>query len=295
LRRYPKQIALLFLEFACKQQEEPMAAPNTIRSGVGFRHCTIFALNTNGLPDASSPSTAYAGVEVTGVKRLTINDPEPQQITHQGDDRIFAVDSLPATEALSGELVTGKVNDTVDAVLTGQSGITVGEAKLFGVQTDLKGFEEQIGIIAYRQTLDTTPGAQQVRRWEFRIIPVALAIPRENSYDQNPEERVYTLRPQIASKHLWGQTFTTTAGGFEEAQMLRGVAEYKPKLLAWKANNTATTFTLSPTVANNNTSKITVYVDGVQQTSGITINTGSVVFTTAPTTDAIVVAFYEVA
>lgn len=271
-----------------------MTAPNVIRSGVGFRDCQIFDLNTDGLPNATSPTTAYEGVQISGVKRLEINDPEPQLISHQGDDRIFAVDSLPPTEPLTGNLVTGKVNDTLDAVLTGQTNYTVGEAKLFGVQTDQRGNEEQVGIIAYRQTLDTTPGAQQIRRWEWRIIPVCLVIPRENTYDQNPEERPYTLRPQIAAKHLWGETFTITDGGFEEAQMIRGISEYKPKLLAWKADNTETDFTLSPAVADDNTDKITVFVDGVEQTSGVTIATNSVQFTTAPTTDAIVCVFYEV-
>lgn len=270
-----------------------MAAPNTTRSGVGFRHCTIFALNDSGYPDATSATTAYAGEVVSGVKRLTITDPEPQQIVHRGDDRIFAVDSLPATEALTGELVTGKVNDTVDAILTGQTSFTVGEAKLFGIQTNERGNEQQVGMLAYRQTLDTTPGAQQLRRWEFRLFPVALLIPRESSFDENPEERMYTIRPQIASKNIWGEAFTDAVGGFTEAQALRGVAEYKPKLLTWKANNAATTFTLSPSVAVNNTSKITVYVNGTQQTSGITKNTSSVVFTTAPSTDAIVCVFYE--
>ncbi len=272
-----------------------MAAPNTTRSGVGLRNITIFALNSDGYPAATSATTAYEGVQISGARALNITDPEPQQIVHYGDDRVFALDVLPATEPISGSLTVGKVNDAVDAVLTGQNSYTVGEGKFFGMGTDEKGDEQQVGIIAYRQTLDTTPGAAQLRRWESYIIPVSYLIPTAGNWDQNPEERMYTIRPQVSSKHLWGATFSASTEGYTEAQVVRGVTEYKPKMLAWKGDNSTTTFALSPSVAADNTAKVTVYADGVDQSAAITVSTNAVVFTTAPTTDAIVVAFYETA
>lgn len=272
-----------------------MAAPNTTRSGVGLRNITIFALNSDGYPAATSSTTAYEGVQISGARSLTITDPEPQQIVHFGDDNVFALDVLPSQEPITGELMVGKVNDTVDAVLTGQNSYTVGEMKLFGMGTSEKGDENQVGIIAYRQTLDTTDGAAQLRRWESYIFPTAYLIPRAGGFDANPEERMYTLRPQISAKQLWGTAVSTSTEGYETAQVVRGVSEYKPKLVAWLGDNTTTSFTLSPAVAADNTSKVVVWVDGVLQTgSEITVATNSVVFTTAPTTDAIVVSAYEV-
>jgi hypothetical protein len=252
-------------------------------------------LNSAGYPDATSATTAYAGVAIGGARALTLTDPEPQQIVHYGDDRVFALDVLPATEPISGSLSVGKVNDAVDAILTGQNNFAVGEGKFFGMGTSEKGNEQQVGIIAYRQVLDTTPGASQLRRWESYIIPATYLIPLAGNWDQNPEERAYTIRPQVSSKHLWGAAFSDTTEGYTEAQVVRGITEYKPKMLAWKGNNTATSFTLSPTVAADNTSKVTVYVDGVDASAGITVSTAAVVFTTAPTTDAIVVVLYETA
>lgn len=271
-----------------------MTAPNTTRSGVGFRHCTIFALDTNGYPKATS-TTVYEGVVPGGVKRLTINDPEPRQINHTGDNCIFAVDSLPPTEAITGELAVGKINDTLDAVITGQLSFTVGEAKLFGVGTDKRGFEQQVGMLAYRQTLDTTPGAQQLRRWELRIFPVLLAIPRENTWDENPEERIYTLRPQVATKHLWGTAFAGDTEGFTEAQVVRGITEYKPKLVAFKGDGSTTVFNFPATAQAVSTGKIIVWVNGVEQTSGITKATTGVTFAAAPANNAMIVIFYETA
>jgi hypothetical protein len=271
-----------------------MAAPNTTRSGVGFRHCTIFALNTSGLPNAPA-ATVYEGLVIGGVKRLTINDPEPQQISHMGDDRVFALDSLPPTEALTGELVVGKISDAIDAAITGQLSFTVGEAKLFGIGTDKRGFEQQIGMLVYRQTLDTTPGAQQLRRWEFRIFPVLLAIPREGSMDEKAEERMYTLRPQIATKHLWGTAFAVGTEGFTESQMLRGVSEYKPKIVAFKGDGAEDEFLFPATAQAVSTGKIVVWNNGVEVTSGLTKAVTGLTFTAAPATGNIIVALYETA
>jgi len=272
-----------------------MTAPNTTYSGVGLRDVQIFVLNTSGYPNATAADTAYSGVDIGGARSMTINDPEPQQIVHYGDDQVFALDQLPATEPISGSLVVGKDSFAVDAAITGQTTFTVGEAKMFGVGTSEKGSENQVGILAYRQVLDTTDDAQQLRRWAYYLIPVSYLIPQQGSFDANPEERTYTIRPQIASNHLWGTAFSTSTEGFDTAQVLKGITEYKPKILAWNGNDTATEFTLSPSVANDNTAKVTCWVDGTLQTSGgITVATNTVTFTTAPTTDAKVVVFYEV-
>lgn len=271
-----------------------MAAPNTTRSGVGFRHCTIFALDSSGYPAATN-TTIYEGIVPGGVKRLTINDPEPKQIVHKGDDRPFALDSLPADEPITGELSVAKINDALDAIITGQLSFAVGEAKMFGAGTDKRGFEQQVGMLAYRQVLDTTPGAQQLRRWEFRVIPALLAIPRENTWDENAEERMYTLRPQVATRHLWGAAFSNSTEGFTEAQVLRGISQYKPKLVAFKGDGTEDEFLFSASAQAVSTSKIVVWVNGTEQTSGITKATTGVTFAVAPASNAMIVIFYEVA
>lgn len=279
-----------------------MTAPNVIRSGVGFRHCQIFELDaTTGIikPGAAS-ATAYEGLQVGGVKRLTINDPEPRQVNHQGDDRIFAVDSLPATEPLTGELAVGKTNDTVDALLTGQLSYTVGETKMFGIQTNNRGDEVQVGMLAYRQTLDTTPNAQQLRRWEFRFLPVTLLIPREGSLDENPEEKVYTIRPQVATKYPWGIAFANGTEGFTEAQAIRGIAQYKPKIVCWRGDNLITSFNLPTDYPAASTDKMIVWVyddsaGTASEDATATTTTTSVDPTSTPDTDDIVICLYEYA
>lgn len=270
-----------------------MTAPSVIRSGVGLRDVQIFALDANGYPAATS-TTAYAGIDVSGVRNVTINDPEPRQISHFGDDRIFALDVLPPTEPLTGEMVVSKTNDTVDAALTGNKSITVGEAKLFGVNTDLKGSENQVAIIAYQQSLDTDPAAATFgkRVWEFKVMPRAWIIPRENSLDENPTARTYTLRPNFVTQHVWGTAFAVATEGFTQAQLLRGVSEYKPRIVSFKGDGSTTTFAVGETVVS--TAKYVVWDNGVTSTT-FTGGTTSIVFSPAPTSGHMIVAYYEVA
>jgi hypothetical protein len=277
-----------------------MAAPNVIRSGVGFRHCQIFALSTSTgviAPGAAS-ATAYEGLQISGARTLEIEDPEPQQINHLGDDRIFASDTLPATESLTGTLTVGKINDTVDALITGQTSYTIGEQKFFGIGTNKRGSEVQVAMLAFRQSLDTTPAAQQLRRWEFRLIPATLLIPLAATLNESPEEKTYTVRPQVASKYPWGIAFANGTEGFTEAQALRGIAENKPKIVAWKGNNVLTSFNLPTAFPAVATTKMTVFVyddsaGTASEDATATLTTTTVDPTATPDTDDIVVLVYE--
>lgn len=271
-----------------------MTAPGVVRSGVGFRSVQLLALNTDGRP-AATDTSAYAGVQVTGARGLSINDPEPQQIVHSGDDRPFALDVLPPTEPISGELTVGKTNDTVDALLSDDAAFTVGEAPMFAIGSDSRGDENQVAILCYRQTLDTDASSANFgdRRWEFRVFPKVFLISREGGLTADPEERMYTVRPQFITAHLWGTSLSTSTEGCEQAQGFRGISQYKPRIVSWQGDNSETTFNLEATYPAQSTDKIAIWVDGVLQTADITKATDSVQFTTAPTTDADVVAFYE--
>lgn len=272
-----------------------MSAPGTIRSGVGFRHVQVIPLGSDDYPKAVS-SVAYEGSQITGAKALTVDDPEPRDIVHLGDDRVFQRDILPPDTPLSGELRVGKVDDAVDALLGDDLSFTVGEAKLFGVATDSRGDENQVAILAYRQTLDTDPSSGDFgkRRWEGRLFPKCYLVRRESGFEDTPEERSYAVRPLFATKHLWGTSFAAGTEGFTQAQGIRLVSEYKPKIVGFKCGGDGDTEYGFPTATPaQGTGKIVVWVTGVEQTTGFTARTTQVEFSSAPATDAMVVVFYE--
>jgi hypothetical protein len=254
----------------------------------------VFTLDTSGYP-AATDTSEYAGTQISGARSLTVNDPEPQQIVHVGDDRPFALDVLPPTEPITGELVAGKINDTLDALLSDDNSFTVGEAKMFPFGSDNRGDENQMGILCYRQTIDTNPSSGNFgdRRWEFRLFPRAFVISREGGLTGDAEERTYTVRPQYVTKHIWGTTLSTSTEGANQAQGFRGVSVYKPRIVSFLGDNTATDFAFDTAYPAFSTDKIAVWVAGVLTTANITKATTGVQWTTAPTTDAMIVIFYE--
>jgi hypothetical protein len=267
-----------------------------IRSGVGFRNCVIFGLDANGLPLATS-TTPYEGLRLSGAKVLTITDPEPRRIPYPGDDGIISIDVLPPNEAITGELHTGKMNDTVDAVLSGQKAFQVGSMTLFGEGTDQRGFEPQVGLLAYRQAQDTDPDSLTFgkRGWEIRFMPRAILVSRDVGFSDQPDDHIYTVIPAKVSSHLWGGAFTLATEGMLQAQIVRAASNNKPKLVAWKADGVLLNF-LFPTAAQAvNTSTITVTKNGVPVVAGITKATTGITFSVLPLANDVIVALYEVA
>jgi hypothetical protein len=267
-----------------------MSAPSVKRSPVGFRSATIFALSAAGLPAATSPSVVYEGIVAEGAKTLTINDPEFRRIFHTGDDRVMQIDQLPPMEAATAELHLGRLNDTLEAALTGLKAFVVGEANMFlsGV-TDLDGFEPTVGILAYSQALDESGN----RVWHSLVMPKAVTALRESGLGETEVDRVYTVTPQLCSKHLWGPAFTTGTEGGLSAQFVRMVTEKRPKIVAFLGDGTTTVFLFPAAAQAYSTGKVSVYVNGVLTTSGVTKAVTGITFSVAPAAAANLTFLYE--
>lgn len=273
-----------------------MPAPSGISSGVGFRNAKIFQLDASGYP-AATATTAYNGTLVSGARALTINMVEPRRINYLGDDGVIDIDQLPALEADSGELRTGKLNFVLDAILTGQKQFTVGEASLFLSATEKRGFEAQVALMGYRQAKETDPTSSYYgqRVWQFVIMPKVQLIPRYSGWTENPEENMYSLIPAKVSKHLWGTSFGEATEGALLAQMVWGKSFNKPQLVAFKGDGVEDEFLFPATAQAVSTAKITVWKNGTIQTVGITKAVTGVTFTAAPASGDMVVVFYETA
>ena len=271
-----------------------MTAPGVVRSGVGFRHVVVIPLNADGYP-AATGTTAFEGTQISGARALTIDDPEPRDIVHFGDDRVFQRDVLPPTTPISGEMRVGKISDTVDALLGDDKSFTVGEMKMFGIGSNNKGDENQVAILAYRQAMnsDASSGDYGKRYWEARLFPRAYVIARESGFEDSPEEKAYAVRPLFVKEHLWGEAFADGTEGFEQAQGVRIVSEYKPKVVAFLGNGTEVTFVLPTAYPAQSTGKMLMWNLGVEQTQGYTFRTTDIVFSSAPADRDDIVLIYE--
>jgi hypothetical protein len=265
-----------------------MSATSGKMFSVGSRFACIYALNANGSPAATDPS-AYGGIQLVGSKAFTLTIPDPRKITHVGDDRPLQIDFLPPTEAITGELTVAQENQTAYALLSGTNQVTLGESTAVGIGTSKQGFEPQVGLLLYQQALNDAG----VRNWRYALIPRALLYAHPAGFSDAAAEHKFSISPAIVTAHLWETAFGLTTEGFVSAQGIIGQATFKPALVAWLSTTSGTQFSFPSDRLLADTNKISLYVNGVAQTSGFTAATSQITFSTAPGSNKRIVAFYE--
>jgi hypothetical protein len=301
-----------------------MSKPTLVRSTAGFRNATLFEL-TSGLPlgalvlepvtpfqasgsviqssgsvvvargTAVAGPVPYYGATISGVKVLTLNDPTPRVLPHVGDDGVMSLQVLPATEPVTGELTVDKTNDIVDLVVSAVKSVTVGEMNIMGQATNKRGFEPQVGVLAYSAGQDTDPNSSTFgnQEWDFRILPKALVFTRDTGYRAEVNERMYTVAPQYSTSHIWGTQFTVAADGFKRAQIIRGNSEYRPVMCGFLGDAATLAFPFSVDLPAYSTAKIVVWKNGVLLSTGVTKSLYGLVFAVAPLATDIITVLYE--
>lgn len=269
-----------------------MTATSGKQLAVGLRRAVIFALDSNGYP-AASGTTVYEGIEVVGPKAFNLTVPDARKITHPGNDRVLALDYLPPTEGVSGELRVGSNDMVAKAAISAVKTFTVAEATLMPWGTDQQGSEIDAALLLFQQSLDTD---LKVRRWKFYLIPKARLIPAPASMDENPAEDRYSVAPNPTTKHLWGTALVSGTEGATEMALAEGMAEGKPNIIAFKGDAAAVAFTLPTGKPATATTKMKIWNNGTVQTVGsglASLTVTTVTFTAAPASGDIVVVYYE--
>lgn len=305
-----------------------MSAPSTVRSTAGFRSLVLFELSAANYPIGSltlasqapylvtgsgiisagstvtlaagatvSGSVGYYGIQHSGAKVLTINDPTPRVIPHVGDDGVFCLQVLPALEPANGELRVDKTNDIVDAIVMNVKKFTVAEANILGSITSQRGFENQVAALAYSFAQDTDPDSSAFgsNLWDFRMFPKVTVFQRDTGYTQEINERMYSFVPAYSTAHIWGTTFTVATEGYVRAQIVRGVSQYKPVVVSYLGDGTTKAFPFDSAKPAQAAGKVAIWDNGVLQTqsAAIVATTYGVFFNVAPTAGHTIVVFYE--
>jgi hypothetical protein len=255
--------------------------------GVGARRAIVYALNLSGTP-AATDTTPYSGVQVVGAKAVELTIPDARKITHVGDDNPLQVDFLPPTEAISGTMDVAEEDQAVYALLTGTKSLTLGESKVIGIATSMAGFEPQLGMLIFQQSLS----AAGVRNWRWFLMPKTIVYPHPSGMNDNPAVHKFQIAPAVVTAHLWGTAFAAATEGYTRAQGLIGQSRYMPSVVAWLASTADTAFALPALEPAADTAKMLVWVDGVGDT-GWTKATTQISTATAPGNTKRVVCFYE--
>jgi hypothetical protein len=274
-------------------------------SGAGFRNLRVYALNSDGFGVVPTPGEdGYDGFRVALAKALTLTVPDPTIISHTGDDRVGAVDLLPPTEAVTGEIRTGRTDLTLDALLTNTKVRALEEMQAGVMGTDQQGMEPDIAILGYRQSVDADEVSTNKgqRNWLWVLLTKALIFPKWGPFEEGgADENTYTLQPRVFNKYPWGLPFTLANDGCLEAQIIRGISRYRPHLAYWEGEGAETAFLFSTGFKAAAADRVKVYhwvaATGVvtDVTATVTITVDSITFTVAPADGDIVIAFYEIA
>jgi hypothetical protein len=262
-----------------------MAASREIVSGVGNRFGQVFILDENGLPfqDVAN-ATMYTGMQIEGIKTLANNQPDPQKITHYGDDVPYAQDSLAPTEIESFTITTSKTNLALDAYLVGGLVKNIGNAQFVVGDSDNLGSEPLTCSMFYRQALDTVDGSPtfgKLRQWNGRIYPSGRITPKPTSYEQGATDNTYSAVPTSVTTTPWGEEFDgTTSWGANAGAHIDFTMNYQPRMAVGKGNGTITSWNL-PSVPVS-ASEVLLWIGG-----SLTVP-GSITFT--PSAPAVVIS-----
>lgn len=277
----------------------------TRASGAGFRHLRVYALDSNGLGVVPTPGDdGYDGLQVAIAKAMTLTVPDPQIISHTGDDRVSQIDLLPPTEGVAGEIRTGRTDLTLDALLgnTKVRTLAMMQAGLMG--SDQQGMEPDVCVLAYRQAVDAdlTSSSKGQRNWVWVLLSKALIFSKWGAMEEGgADENTYTLQPRVFSSYPWLMPFTLTDDGCLEAQVIRGISRYRPHLAYWEGEGVEDTFLFSPGFTAAAIDRVKVYLWDVgtgvtaDVTATSTITVDDIKLVAAAGDGDIVIAFYEIA
>jgi hypothetical protein len=255
---------------------------NEVTAGVGTRYGVLFPLDEDGLISVASTSAVpVQGTLITGIKTATTSDPAPQRITHYGQDRPYAQDSLPPTEVGTVTVTSADGNLIVDALAEGNKVRTIGNSEWRGGNTDKRGNEPILAAMFYRQSLDTQPGSPtfgKLRQWNIRAYAAARWSPSTASYEAGATVKTINGTPTPTGQTLWGENYDETSWGNSYAEYTEGNANYQPRINAWLGNGTLTAFQLSHPPAS--TDELLVWVDGTLTVpSAVNISTSNPAYT----------------
>jgi len=272
-----------------------MTAVSGVMLPVGARNLTLFALDANGRPAASSTSV-YEGVQSLGIKGFNPNWATPRTIDHAGQDSLLQRDVLPPITGSAMTLNVSDVDLALHALTSGTNVITVGEAKEVGLMTDKQGYEPQVAIAVWQQVVDNSVTAVAgLRRWRLIVIPKALVTRSSQGMGENTIDDVYNVVAQITRQRLWGTTLVKATDGYVRAQAFEYMCEHNPAIVSWKASSgTPAKMLFHADRPAQATAKIhTVTVQGVADATVTKAVDG--VTPTAVTTGDIITCFYEYA
>jgi hypothetical protein len=262
-----------------------------IQYGSGFRYGAAFALNTAGRIAGNSSSVPYMGSTFVGGKVWNLTVPKPRELYHVNADRVGAVDYLPPLTAATGVLNVSAANQVLDAILTGNKQVQIGQSETLAYLSSNQGYEPIIALHLWQQSLDSV---SRLRSWRSFMIPRAKAVPINSGMADKEVDGQYDIMCNPSSVDMFGLALSVATDGCTDAQLFEVHSTGRPAIAAWVGDGYTTDFTFpagyTPTI---DVLSVACYVQGALQVAGITVSTTKIHFTSAPAALADITVFWE--
>ena len=262
-----------------------------IQYGSGFRFGAAFALNAAGRIAGNSSSIPYMGSTFVGGKVWNLTVPKPRELYHVNADRVGAVDFLPPLTAATGVLNVSAANQVLDAILTGNKQVQIGQSETLAYLSSNQGYEPIIALHLWQQSLDSV---NRLRAWRSFMIPRAKAIPINSGMADKEVDGQYDIMINPSSTDIFGLALSVATDGCTDAQLFEAMSLGRPAIAAWVGDGYTTDFTFpagyTPTI---DVQSVACYVNGVLQSAGITVSVTKIHFTSAPAALADITVFWE--
>jgi hypothetical protein len=216
-----------------------MSAPTGDFYMTGARHARAVVLNAAGVPAAAgADGVVNEFYELATLMNFNTENPDFRKIDHYGGDRVRATDVLPPNASGSASMAVGSINPATYAALTGTSVVTIGEATGIGIATSKRGYEPDVAILAIQQAVNSS----NIRRWCMDIAPIAKAMFKNGSMNENKTEFSFQLSLGVAKQYPWGIGFDAGVEGYTSAELVKFWFDNFPWFVAWLGDNTVTEF-----------------------------------------------------
>lgn len=256
---------------------------------IGLRYTAFFALNAHYTPLGTSPTVGYEGLHQNAARSLTINNPQARIISQTGDDTVEALQALPPLTAMDADLHVGQSNLDIIALLSGVKVADLGtKSRWLPMQTDRRGYEPYIGLLAYSKSNEWPSGDQT---WDWYYFPYAQAIWLASGNAETPQDEIFKVVPNYTTLTPWGTALLAATNGALTQQCMKGKSTGIPHIISWLADGTATVFSFD--AAHPAYDAGTVFCTVNEVTAPGTATTTGFTPTTKPSASDRVVIWYE--
>lgn len=276
-----------------------MAKTNSVIPA-GLTYCYYGYVNTSGyvIGNQSTDPTAGDGTgaglgRLYGAKTAPISINEPDRVNATGDDTALAQFSFDSNELPNGVLEFAVTALDVEAIMQGTNTFDVADTRL-GLRQPKDVTRPDICLILQARGKSYDSGSRGQSRWHGVIVPVCTITPMGADFsERSPANSRYAITAQNADTLPWGATLQSAVHGSEQAPMIPFVADNPITMHAFQGDNSETVFTLGQIPVS--TAKTAVYVNGLVQSSGWTLDTTAktITFSVAPASGAMITVFYE--